>query len=260
MLEPAPLAPARIPVVELGDALDPRSRHAAEVAHDLGQALERCGALYLTGHGVSDDLLVGQLELARLVFAHEACGWRRVRLHDGDGDDPPDRFDLISSRATGDGERAPLAFDEQVPAWLAEGTAAYMLALARLSRRLLQLLALALDLPPQALLPEHGQARQTLRLLRYPPSEGVAAGARAHTDASALTVLAQDHHLGLELLECEGRWAPVLPRPGALLVHTGEALASRSGGRCRPLVHRVNRSAQQRGERVSMPYLFTPGM
>lgn len=276
---PAPsLSPARIPVVDLGDALDPRSRHAAEVAHDLGHALDRCGAFYLVGHGVSDDLLVGQLELARLLFARKAGGWRRVRLA-GPAGEPPDRFDLISSRATGGDADEALQFDARVPAWLAGATAPYMLALARVSRRLLALLALSLDQPPQALLPAHGRARQTLRLLRYPspetaatttattteaeaeaaaPAPAPAAGARAHTDPGALTLLAQDHHLGLELREPDGRWAPLLPRPGALLVHAGDALQRRTGGRYRALLHRVNRSAAQREERVSLPYFFTP--
>lgn len=257
MLEPG-LAPARIPVVDLGEAMDPRSPHAAEVAHDLGQALDRCGALYLVGHGVSDDLLVGQLELARLLFAREAGGWRRVRRDDGAACDPPDRFDLLSSQALLVGEHDGLALAEPVPEGLAASTTAYMLALARVSQRLLQLLALSLDRPPQALLPPHGRVWQTLRLLRYPPAEGVAAGARAHVDHGALTLLAQDHHLGLELQEEGGRWAPVLPRAGALLVHAGEALQQASGGRYRALVHRVRRSALQREERVSLACFYTP--
>jgi isopenicillin N synthase-like dioxygenase len=252
------LAPARIPVVELGEAMDPRSPHGAEVAHDLGQALDHCGALYLVGHGVSDDLLVNQLELARLLFARESGGWRRVRRDDGAAGEPPDRFDLLSSQALLLGEHDGLDFAEQVPEALAAATAAYMLALARVSRRLLQLLALSLDGPPQALLPPHGRAWQTLRLLRYPPAEGVDAGARAHVDHGALTLLAQDHHLGLELQDACGGWAPALPRPGALLVHAGEALQRASGGRYRALVHRVRRSALQREERVSLACFYTP--
>jgi isopenicillin N synthase-like dioxygenase len=129
-----------------------------------------------------------------------------------------------------------------------------------LSARLLQLLAASLDEPASGLAGDVTPAIGVLRMLKYTPQPAGApqAGARAHTDRGALTVLAQDSHLGLELLTREGRWAPVLPRAGALLLHPGEGLRAWSAGRYGALPHRVRRSPGHTAARLSLPFFYTP--
>ena len=199
--------PARVPSVSLAGALEPRSPHAAEVAHDIGQALDTSGAVYITDHGVPDDLLVVQFAVARALF--ELPPPQRSRLvrsvvappaDDDAADATWDCFECFAIKALSrDGEPAVLAPHADAPAWLMHATARYVTAMSHLSRRLLQLLAMSLGQPRDAFGDGDTSALGVLRMLMYRelPQAAPGPGAQAHTDHGALTVLAQDSHPGL---------------------------------------------------------------
>ena len=259
--------PARVPSVSLAGALEPRSPHAAEVAHDIGQALDTSGAVYITDHGVPDDLLVVQFAVARALF--ELPPPQRSRLvrsvvappaDDDAADATWDCFECFAIKALSrDGEPAVLAPHADAPAWLMHATARYVTAMSQLSRRLLQLLAMSLGQPRDAFGDGDTSALGVLRMLMYRelPQAAPGPGAQAHTDHGALTVLAQDSHPGLELEVHDGVWAPVLPRAGALLLHPGDLLSTWSAGRYRSPRHRVRRAHGQ-AARLSLPFFYTP--
>jgi isopenicillin N synthase-like dioxygenase len=100
-----------------------------------------------------------------------------------------------------------------------------------------------------------------MRLLHYPPITGepgsnVRAG--AHEDINAITLLLGAEEAGLELLTGDGRWLPVSPRPGELVVNIGDMLQRLTNGRLRSTTHRVvNPPPERRGRsRYSMPYFL----
>src|SRR5687768_378996 len=100
-----------------------------------------------------------------------------------------------------------------------------------------------------------------LRLLHYPPIEGepgsnVRAG--AHEDINAITLLLGAEEAGLELLTKDGRWIPVSPKPGELVVNIGDMLQRLTNGRLRSTTHRVvNPPPERRGHaRYSMPFFL----
>ncbi len=100
-----------------------------------------------------------------------------------------------------------------------------------------------------------------MRLLHYPPIEGepgsnVRAG--AHEDINTITLLLGAEEAGLELLTRDGRWIPVSPRPGELVVNIGDMLQRLTNGRLRSTTHRVvNPPAERRGKsRYSMPFFL----
>jgi len=64
-------------------------------------------------------------------------------------------------------------------------------------------------------------------------------GMGAHTDYGVVTVLWADPVPGLEILDADGRWHPVQPAPGALLVNLGDALARWTNDRWISTMHRV---------------------
>ena len=90
-----------------------------------------------------------------------------------------------------------------------------------------------------------------MRLLHYPPIEGepgshVRAG--AHEDINTITLLLGADEAGLELLTKEGRWIPVSPRPGELVVNIGDMLQRLTNGVLRSTSHRVvNPPPERRG-------------
>ena len=221
-----------IPVIPLGDALRIGAAHGREVAQAVGMACETTGVFYVTDHGLSDDLLNAQFALAERLFARQ-------------GNDQDDALALFNA--------AQMALAEEP---LRAQMRAYSRAVGRLSRRLMQLIALSLDLPERCFdggAADH--ASSVLRMLRYPPGSDV--GMLPHTDEHALTVLAQDHRAGLEVKADDAQWRLVAPREGALIVHPGDALARLTAGRYRSPVHRVRR-AHVHEPRWSIPYFFNP--
>lgn len=260
--------PACIPVVSLGEALDERSPHAYEVAHDIGHAMVLAGAFYVCDHGIPERVLAQPFATARALFALPAPQQfglvREVRGPLPPQEGPADWFGCCSLRSVEGGGRLACAPRSPAPPWLQHALARYETEMARLARRLLQLLALSLDRPRDTLCSRDGAALRLVRLLRYPalPPGVVQTGAQAHTDGCALTLLAQDGHPGLEVDDGGGRWSPVQPRPGALLVHLGDRLGDRlgawSGGRYRALRHRVRRTDGHAEARLSVPFFFTP--
>jgi isopenicillin N synthase-like dioxygenase len=258
---------AAIPVVPLGDALRPGTAHAREVAMSLGTACETTGFFYLVDHGLPDDLLNAQFALGRALFElppalglvttvtgatpsgeplHEPVDDEQVLTH----------YECFSSQAQSSvSSIAPARDLAQTPPWLHAQMDAYARAMVRLSRRLMQLIALSLELPEGSFDADGDSASAVLRLLRYPPCDS---GVGAHTDRHALTVLAQDHRAGLEMQTDDGAWVCVPPREGALVVHPGDALARWTGEQYRSPVHRVRRLHAPSEARWSIPFFYSP--
>ena len=100
-----------------------------------------------------------------------------------------------------------------------------------------------------------------LRALHYPPQseptgEHIRAG--AHEDINAITLLLGAEEAGLELLTKDGRWIPVSPRPGELVVNIGDMLQRLTNGMLRSTSHRVINPAPDRAShaRYSMPFFL----
>jgi isopenicillin N synthase-like dioxygenase len=100
-----------------------------------------------------------------------------------------------------------------------------------------------------------------MRLLHYPPipePTGAHIRAGAHEDINAITLLLGAEEAGLELLTKDGRWIPVSPRPGELVVNIGDMLQRLTNGVLRSTSHRVVNPAPDRAShaRYSMPFFL----
>jgi isopenicillin N synthase-like dioxygenase len=100
-----------------------------------------------------------------------------------------------------------------------------------------------------------------LRALHYPPQseptgEHIRAG--AHEDINAITLLLGAEEAGLELLTKDGRWIPVSPRPGELVINIGDMLQRLTNGVLRSTSHRVVNPTPDRASRArySMPFFL----
>jgi isopenicillin N synthase-like dioxygenase len=100
-----------------------------------------------------------------------------------------------------------------------------------------------------------------LRALHYPPQpeptgEHIRAG--AHEDINAITLLLGAEEAGLELLTGEGRWIPVSPKPGELVINIGDMLQRLTNGKLRSTTHRVVNPTPDRASkaRYSMPFFL----
>ena len=100
-----------------------------------------------------------------------------------------------------------------------------------------------------------------MRLLHYPAQteptgEHIRAG--AHEDINTNTLLLGAEEAGLELKTKDGRWIPVISRPGELVINIGDMLQRLTNGVLRSTSHRVVNPAPDRAShaRYSMPYFL----
>jgi len=100
-----------------------------------------------------------------------------------------------------------------------------------------------------------------MRLLHYPAQteptgEHIRAG--AHEDINTITLLLGAEEAGLELKTRDGRWIPVVSRPGELVINIGDMLQRLTNGVLRSTSHRVVNPAPDRAShaRYSMPYFL----
>jgi isopenicillin N synthase-like dioxygenase len=140
-----------------------------------------------------------------------------------------------------------------------EEVLAYWASCLTLSRKLVRIFALSLDLEE-----DYFDSRTT-----YPGADGVfnyypptteeekaknAVGLGSHTDLQLFTLLWQDMIGGLQVLNREGQWIKATPIKGTIVVNIGDFMMRLCNDMYKSTVHRVyNKSSS---ERVSMPFFF----
>jgi isopenicillin N synthase-like dioxygenase len=139
---------------------------------------------------------------------------------------------------------APNLWPEQ-PAGFQDAIWAYFLEAVDLSRRLLDIFAVALDLEPGWFRPHIDHSTLTMRSVRYevrsdgPELSQSQLGMSEHTDYGIVTVLYADPVPGLQIVGPDGAWHDVLAQPGAVLVNLGDLLAQWTNDRWKSTIHRV---------------------
>lgn len=138
---------------------------------------------------------------------------------------------------------------------------------ARTAAEIIHLLAVGIGLHENAFDAAFSYAPlSTFRFLHYPPRdyddvpEMARDGDRIiqcadHKDTSFVTLLATFSNTGLELLDEEGNWAAVTPRPNSLVMNIGRLLSEMSGDRFKATGHRVMDPGI---DRYSVAFFFEP--
>jgi isopenicillin N synthase-like dioxygenase len=143
---------------------------------------------------------------------------------------------------------SPAALGPTVQRWIDE--------VAALGQALLRGLALGLGVP-EDWFAQHLTADPTVlfRAFHYPPGDTDTWGVGEHTDYGLITLLAQDHHGGLQL-RSGGEWIDVPADPYVFVVNLGDMLDRMTHGRYRSDPHRVRNLSGQ--DRVSFPLFLDP--
>ena len=121
----------------------------------------------------------------------------------------------------------------------------YFDAMQELADWLMEIFAMALDLPEGFFTDRCGRAPDVMRANNYERRPGQAAPRPgqmrmgAHSDYGACTILLCDPVPGLQIVGPDGAWHDVLPEPGTLVVNLGDLLAEWTTDRWRSTVHRV---------------------
>lgn len=106
----------------------------------------------------------------------------------------------------------------------------------------------------------------TFRIMHYPPwngsppenariEDGKVLITPEHTDSNFLTLLTTFNYKGLEVINSEGNWMKIDPRPGSLIMNIGDTFSRIMKGRFKATRHRVIDIGI---DRFSVPFFMCP--
>lgn len=270
-----------VPVIDVAPLLRAGSdRDVRVVSEAVDAACRETGFFVVSGHGINPQLRRALDEAARLFFAQPdetkaeiamaraGLAWRGWFPVGGElTSGRPDRKEGVyfgeEHAAEHPGVRAGLPLHganqfPQQPAQLRSLVLAYMSALTTLGQRVLEAVALGLDLPRDWFRTSLTADPVVLfRIFHYPPSAPTEDdwGVAEHTDYGLLTLLGQDGNAGLQVRSSTG-WVDVPPDTDTFVCNIGDMLERLSGGRYRSTPHRVRNEST--AERLSYPFFLDP--
>jgi isopenicillin N synthase-like dioxygenase len=275
----------RIPVLDIGPYLAGDPGAAGALARAIARTCEDTGFAVIANHGVparlaentfalaakffvlpeADKLAlkVGKYNIGYLPFGGQVVRHSPVNRNTKPNfsesfyitrDRAPDHPDIVKNKPLVGLNRWP----PDMPDFRAAMTA-YYTAMKAMTTRLVPIVAMALDLPPDYFAAAFAEPNCTIRLIHYPPHpspEDNEFGFAPHTDNNFLTFLAQSALPGLEVRTAEGEWLRPPVVPGTFVVNTGAMLARYSNDRFRATPHRViNRND---ASRYAIPFFLGP--
>ena len=283
----------RIPAIDIAPFLD-RSDRAA-VAARVARACEEIGFLTVTGHGIAPEVIERAFERSQAFFdlprtrkdRYHPTGPSRQRGYHGFAtrglaytlgkEAPPDLRESYFLGPVDDHREhfrsVPGAADAYAPNIYPDEPAGTPEALVKIYRAyeglaadLLRILAVALGQPEDFFAGAIGRHFSILASHHYPPLDAPPAPGQlrtgAHTDYGALTILAMtEADGGLEVRMPDGRWRPVHPPPGALVVNLGDMMARWTNDRWTSTLHRVGNPGElgsTRSRRQTIGYFMHP--
>lgn len=258
---------------------------AAQFRNDLRDAMHEVGFLYLTGHGIPQELTDAMLDVSRRFFelpdelklavenvhSPQFRGYTRVggELTDG-GIDWREQIDIGVEREPvnpGPGVadywrlEGPNLWPDGLPE-MQDVVSAWTTRLSDISLELLRSLAVSLGAPEDtfdAAFAKH--AFPMLKIVRYPgesnpdPVQGVG----SHRDGGVLTLLLVEPGKGGLQVEYQGTWIDAPPVPGSFVVNIGEMLELATNGYLKATLHRVI-SPLRGTDRISLPFFYNPAL
>ncbi|XP_063985959.1 uncharacterized protein LOC135167043 [Diachasmimorpha longicaudata] len=247
-----------IPIIDLahmGTERCPQKGVVKQVATKLVKALSEKGLALLVNHGIPDckmkavyrslDRFCELPKESREKYEFiSPCshGYKKPEIDPYNVTEKEARHEYIISG--GDNKAMP---DDDVPDF--RSTVGELARdMKQLSTMLLTALAFGLEQPGDFFLGKHSHILEdgndsTMRIIYYPPSAVSESGTMRYgprCDCGTFTLIAQDCEGGLEIQSPNGeRWGRVGHLPGAILVTTGDSLASWTKQQLPSLKHRV---------------------
>jgi isopenicillin N synthase-like dioxygenase len=261
-------------------SLDDADRDPERFAEKLGRSFMDYGFAIIAGHGIPEDLIRRAEAKAKAFFALPEEIKRKYLVAGGGGARGYTPFGIETAKGAKAhdlkefwhvGRDLPEGhkfrdhmpdnlWPDEVPSFKATFQELYA-TFDRTGLRILTAIARFLKIDENYFEDAVRDGNSVLRALHYPPQpeptgEHIRAG--AHEDINAITLLLGAEEAGLELLTKDGRWIPVSPRPGELVINIGDMLQRLTNGVLRSTSHRVVNPAPDRAShaRYSMPFFL----
>ena len=266
-----------IPVVDITPLRD--GSDAQGVADALHAASTDLGFIYISGHGIPDEVITDARASALAFFRHPeewkasvgVSGKHRGWIGAGGAKMQDDaRADLKESFVWGyqDADRNTpddhaLRGPNRWPGFdpdLQRYAMAYFHHAHDVARHLMRGFALGLGLADDFFLRTDTRPLSRASYVYYPPQPANAPedtyGVGPHTDFGVLTVLSQDSVGGLQVQDAKGDWVHAPPIDSTLVVNVADLLSRWTDGAYKSTPHRVVNSSSQ--ERLSLVLAYDP--
>ncbi|CAI6336790.1 unnamed protein product [Periconia digitata] len=282
-----------MPVIDLS-SIDQDANARKALAVKIKAAAENTGFFYVCNHGISEELIQSALEEVKGFFnqstedkdrvgfhrAGKSCGYHGVgstQINNKETRDKKETFSMrydtrIDPLHTEDPQDINSSFSSIDYVW--NGTShlpnfrpvltQFYQERLKLARKLIQLFALALDLPEDYFDSIVTQPGADAVHLHYPGTEempgdakngkDVDVGIGSHTDIQCFTLLWQDMSGGLQVLSAADEWLDAQPIEGTLVINIGDFMQRLSNNKFKSTVHRVYN--RQTTSRYAMPFFL----
>ena len=269
-----------LPMLDVSALCEPdaSAESCAKVGREIDAACRDTGFLLVTGHGIDralrDDLerlsreffALPDATKAQIAMTRGGLAWRGWFPVGGElTSGQPDRKEGVyfgtelpaadPRVAAGTPLHGPNLFPAE-PAELGPTVLRWTEEVAGLGQSLLGGIALGLGLE-RDWFARHLTADPTVlfRVFHYPPGDTESWGVGAHTDYGLITLLAQDHHGGLQV-RSRDTWIDVPADPYVFVVNIGDMLERMTRGGYQSNPHRVRNLSG--ADRLSFPLFLDP--
>jgi len=257
-----------VPVVDLEGFFSGGEEGKMRVAKEIGYACENIGFFAIINHKVPKEVVAKAWEASKKFFdlsvedknevamtkkyPYGYCGFGGEVLAKSAQNmiapgDLKESFQICVGPEVPEGVTVPGLVKPQWPSKVPEfkeALTAYYRAMENLSGELLQLFALALQLPEYWFHDKIDKHLSALRALNYPhqetPPKPGEIRASAHTDYGSLTILRQDDAPGgLQVLNKKNEWQDIGFLEDCFIINLGDLMAQWTNDRWVSTVHRV---------------------
>lgn len=250
----------------------------AQFVRQFGEAYEEWGFAGIVGHDIDSNLIADAFEAAKQFFDLETANKEKYlatndgrtrgyipigveRAKDSDHTDLKE-FYHVGREIDGVSYLAPNIWPSETPRFRSVFESLFS-ALDHLALRILDVVALYLQLPEDYFRSKVDRGEALLRILHYPPiaeTDGPNQRAAAHEDINLITLLVGSEQAGLEVLSKKNQWVPINMIEGTIICNVGDMLQRLTNGRLPSTTHRVvNPSGPSAAQsRYSMPFFMHP--
>ena len=276
------VATRAIPLVKLDQFVHGDAADRKEFVRELGKAFHEIGFVGVTEHSVPKSLIEDFFTASRNFFAlpedvkrkYEIPGMAGQRGYTSFGKeharqsqvaDLKEFFQIGQEVASGHPLKAEYPDNVHVheaPDFTKTGIALYR-EFEKAGGHLLRAIALHLNLPEDYFEEKIHEGNSILRSIHYPPitrEPASAIRAEQHEDINLITLLVGASAGGLELLDADNQWVPILPEADEIVINVGDMLQRLTNNYLKSTTHRVVNPPRESWHlpRLSIPFFLHP--
>lgn len=267
---------SNIPVVDLEDFYSDSYERKQKFIQSVGFALKNIGFFALEGHSIEELCLQGAFSEMQKLFDLNLLQKKKYEPQNLQGQRGYTSFgkehakdslcpDLKEYWHIGQAQNNDLVsniWPDELPDFEPIFTKLY-LDFEKTAKAVLRAAALYIEEDESLFSDAVEGGNSILRLIHYPPvdqslvSQG-SVRAAAHEDINMITLLCGATQPGLELLQHDGSWLPIIAKPGQIIVDTGDMMQNITNGFFKSTTHRVVNPEGENSSRYSMPFFCHP--